>query len=74
MTGDILCDVDRERWQTTYRAVGDVRRLADLADPNALVPLSSSPVETDAVIEIEAGFNRPKSGRRLRTVLTRFAV
>lgn len=63
--GYCLCELDRERWQTTYRAVG---RLADLSNPNplALVPYADTPVETDAVFTLNAGFNRPGSGERLR--------
>jgi alkaline phosphatase D len=71
--GYLLCDVNRHRWQTTYRAVG---ALADTENPSptALVPLQSSPVDTDAVLEIEAGFNRRKSGKRLQTKLARIPI
>jgi alkaline phosphatase D len=68
--GYCLCDVDGERWQTTYRAVGT---LADLQKPGALAltPMPDSPVETDAVLEIESGFNAPGSGKRLKTISAR---
>jgi alkaline phosphatase D len=58
--GYALCDVNRHRWRTEFRRVGT---LADLTDPDplALVPLRGDPVETNAVAEIEAGFNRPGS-------------
>jgi hypothetical protein len=57
--------VDRDRWQTAYRAVGD---LADLQnpDPLALVPYEDTPVATDAVFSINAGFNEPASGERVQ--------
>jgi alkaline phosphatase D len=63
--GYCLCDVDRGRWQATYRAAG---RLADLQnpDPLALVPYEDTPVETDAVFTINAGFNEPGSSERLQ--------
>ena len=62
--GYCLCDVDANRFQTTYRAVGD---LASLGDPGelALVPFRETPVATDAVYEVAAGFNAPGSGQRL---------
>lgn len=65
--------MNRHRRQTTYRAVG---ALADTENPSptAPVPLQSSPVDTDAVLEIEAGFNRPKSGKRLQTQLARISI
>jgi alkaline phosphatase D len=60
--GYCLCDVDRRAWQTTYRAVQ-----GNPLDPSplALVPQAGSPVGTDKVLRIEAGFNRPGSGARL---------
>ncbi|HSQ08353.1 MAG TPA: alkaline phosphatase D family protein [Chromatiaceae bacterium] len=63
--GYCLCDVDRDRWRTTYRAVG---RLADLQkpDPLALVPYEDTPVATDAVFGVNAGFNQPGSGERVQ--------
>ena len=63
--GYCICDVDRDRWQTTYRAVGN---LADLQnpDPLALVPYEDTPVATDAVFSINAGFNEPASGERVQ--------
>jgi len=71
--GYCLCDVDAERWQTTYRAVGT---LADLQNPDALAltPFEDSPVETDAVLEIESGFNQPGSGQRLTTTFSRIPL
>jgi alkaline phosphatase D len=72
--GYCLCDVDTARWQTRYRAVGDLAGLADTANPLALVPFPDSPVDTDAVLEIEAGFNSAGSGRRLQTSFARFPV
>jgi hypothetical protein len=62
--------VTEKRWQTTYRAVGT---LADVANPSplALTPLETSTVETDAVLEIEYGFNAPNSGKRLETKFSR---
>jgi len=63
--GYCLCDVDRDRWQTSYRAVG---RLADLQnpDPLALVPYEDTPVSTDALFGVNAGFNQPGSGERVQ--------
>jgi alkaline phosphatase D len=68
--GYCLCDVTDARWQTSYRAAGT---LADVAnpDPLALVPFETTPVETDAVLEIEPGFNAPGSGARLETKFAR---
>jgi hypothetical protein len=40
----------------------------------ALVPFPDSPVDTDAVLEIEAGFNSAGSGRRLQTSFARVPV
>ncbi len=71
--GYCLCDVDRERWETTYRAVGDVAN-ASLADPTpslGLVPVPGAPVATDRVMRVDAGFNRPGSGKRLETTASR---
>ena len=60
--GYCLCDVNRSRWQTTYRAVlGDLNN----PDPLALVPQPDSQVGTDRVLSIEAGFNVPGSGKRV---------
>jgi alkaline phosphatase D len=60
--GYSLCDVNHQRWQTTYRTVlGDPRS----PDPMALVPQSNSPVGTDRVLQIESGFNVPGSGLRI---------
>jgi alkaline phosphatase D len=71
--GYCLCDVDSKRWQTTYRAVGT---LADLQNPSplALTPFEGSPVETDAVLEIESGFNKPGSDKRLTTTFSRLRL
>jgi len=68
--GYLLCEVDRHRWQTTYRAVGTVQQ-RDVGTEDALVPLADSPVETDAVLEVDAGFNRKNGGSRLRTTFLR---
>lgn len=64
--GYCLCDVDETRWRTLYRAVGTAADALD-PDPLALVPQAGSPIVTDAVLEIPAGFNRPHSNRRLET-------
>ncbi len=62
--GYCLCDVDRHRWRTTYRSVlGNPLS----ADSLALVPMQDSPVGTDKVLEIAAGFNAAGSGQRLQT-------
>ena len=54
--------MNTQRWRTTYRAVlGDVQD----AKPLALVPQPNSPVGSDKVLEVEAGFNAPGCGRRL---------
>jgi alkaline phosphatase D len=60
--GYCICDVDAKRWRTTYRAV-----LGNPLDPNplALVPQANSPVGTDKVLELQAGFNARNSGKRL---------
>jgi alkaline phosphatase D len=62
--GYCLCDVDLNSWQTTYRTV-----IGNVLDPNplALVPKPTSPVGTDRVLRLAAGFNRPGSGLRLVT-------
>jgi len=62
--GYFYCDIDRDHCQATFRAVG---RLEDLQNPDslALVPYEDSPVATDAVFSINAGFNTPGSGQRL---------
>lgn len=72
--GYCVCDVDHNRWQTSYRAVGDLARLSDSNNPLALVPFPDTPVETDAVLEIQAGFNATGSGKRLQTRLSRFPI
>ena len=68
--GYCLCDIDRTRWQTTYRAVGT---LADVANPAefALVPFPETMVETDRVLEIAAGFSEPGQNDRLETTFER---
>jgi alkaline phosphatase D len=63
--GYCLCDVVSERWETTYRAVGDLGAVAN-PDPLALVPYPDTPVATDAVFTVNAGFNAPGSGDRVR--------
>ncbi len=71
--GYCICDVDAQRWQTTYRAVGT---LDDLQNPSplALTPFDDSPVETDAVLELDRGFNQPGSGQRLTTTFSRIPL
>lgn len=70
--GYCICDVNQQRWQTSYRAVGDLSALADIDNPLALVPFPDSPVATDAVLEIAAGFNQANSEQRLQTRFARF--
>ena len=67
--GYCLCDVDQDRFRTTYRAVGELAHLGS-SDPLALVPRDTSPVLTDAVYDIQAGFNQPGSSKR---IVQRFA-
>lgn len=71
--GYCICDVDQNRWQTTYRAVGT---LADTqsSNPLALTPKEGMSIENDAVIEIAAGFNRPGSGQRLQVTSARIPL
>ena len=69
--GYIVCDVDHRRWQSTYRAVGDIAQVGNTADPLALLPRAGSPVATDAVFEVDAGFNAPGNAQALRTVFRR---
>jgi alkaline phosphatase D len=60
--GYSLCDVNHQRWQTTYRTVlGDPRS----PDPLALIPQANSPVGTDRVLQIESGFNVPGAALRI---------
>lgn len=63
--GYYYCEVDREKWTTTYRAVGSLAavqtaaiqaQLGNNAD-TSLVPFQDTPVATDAVLEVAAGFN-----------------
>jgi len=68
--GYCVCDVDRTRWQTTYRAVNGPAQALD-PSPTALVPLPTSPVETDRVLEIVAGFNEPGRNARIETSFAR---
>ncbi len=68
--GYCLCDVDRTRWQTTYRAVGGPAEAVD-SSPTALVPFPTTPVDTDAVLEIAVGFNEPGRNGRLETTFAR---
>lgn len=68
--GYCICDVTDARWQTTYRAAGTLEDVAN-PDPLALVPFETTPVETDAILEIEPGFNAPASGARLETKFAR---
>lgn len=71
--GYALCDVDRARWRTIYRGVGT---LADCQnpDPLGLLARADSPVEDDAVLEIDSGFNRRGQPRRLRTLSARIPI
>jgi phosphodiesterase/alkaline phosphatase D-like protein len=71
--GYCLCDVDAKRWETTYRAVGTLGDLQN-PDPLALTPFEDSPVETDAALAIESGFNKPGSGKRLMTTFSRIPL
>jgi len=48
--------------------------LADINNPLALVPYENTPVETDAVLEIEAGFNQRNNEKRLETRFARFPI
>ena len=68
--GYCLCDVDRTRWQTSFRAVNGPAQALD-PSPLALAPLASSPVDVDAVLEIAAGFNEPGRGSRIETKFAR---
>ena len=43
-------------------------------DREALIPFDDTPVETDAVLEIPAGFNAPGSGVRLETKFARLPL
>jgi alkaline phosphatase D len=72
--GYALCDVDRDRWQTTYRTVESASlslREALAAPPGsgALIPYPGAEVTTDAVLRLQSGF-RDDNGR-LETVLAR---
>jgi hypothetical protein len=60
--GYCICDVSRQKWRTTYRAV-----LGNPQDPSplALVPQINSSIGTDKVLEIEAGFTDRGCGKRL---------
>ncbi|MBW2241307.1 MAG: alkaline phosphatase D family protein [Deltaproteobacteria bacterium] len=68
--GYCICDVDESRWETEYRGVGTVAD-AFSQRPDSLSPRADSPVETDALISIQSGFNEPDSGIRLQTLYTR---
>lgn len=77
--GYCLCDVTPERWTTTYRAVGSLLDLpvaiaaAQVGDnqDTSLVPRADSPVDTDAVLTLDAGFNDPAGGDGLAVQLER---
>ncbi len=62
--GYCLCDVNRDRWRTEYRAVGAPEDLLD-ANPLALVPMEGDPSFTAAAVEIPAGFNERRNPRQL---------
>jgi alkaline phosphatase D len=72
------CEVDAHRWTTTYRAVGDIAMLPQAIaqarignnDDRSLVPFEDSPVATDAVLQLDAGFNQPGAAG-LATLLER---
>jgi alkaline phosphatase D len=72
--GYYYCEVDRDRWQTTYRAVGTLEALAEAQAQAALgnnadtslVPFEDSPVATDAVLSLDSGFNQPGSTEGLK--------
>ncbi|MBK8176382.1 MAG: alkaline phosphatase D family protein [Rhodospirillales bacterium] len=64
--GYCFCDVDHDRFRTVYRGVGDPSALAS-PDRLAFAPQETTPLSTDAVISIDAGFNLPGSGKRLVT-------
>ncbi|MBX2813286.1 MAG: alkaline phosphatase D family protein [Myxococcales bacterium] len=71
--GYCLCDVDSQRWRTTFRGVGS---LADLQNPipEALVPKADSRVETDATVELASGFNQHRHSQSLITRVARVPV
>ena len=71
--GYCVCDVDTQRWQTTFRAVGS---LADTQNPapDALVPKENSTLSTDAVVEIPSGFNKRGETQKLVTQSARIPV
>lgn len=71
--GYCLCEVDRRRWRTTYRAAGTLEAIGN-PDREAFIPFDDTPVETDAVLEIPAGFNAPGSGLRLETKFARLPL
>ena len=62
--GYTLCDVDGDRCKATYRAVGNPEDVAS-TNPLSLVPGKNAEVRTDAVFEVQAGFNTPGSPERL---------
>ena len=68
--GYCLCEVDRQRWRSTYRAAGTLDAIGN-PDREAFIPFDDTPVETDAVLEIPAGFNAPGSGVRMETKFAR---
>lgn len=68
--GYCLCEATKDEWKTTYRGVSTLADIQD-ADPNAIVPFADSPVETDAMLTLAAGFNAPGSGGRLVTEFAR---
>ena len=71
--GYCLCEVDRHCWRTTYRAAGTLDAIGS-SEREAFIPFDDTPVETDAVLEIPAGFNAPGSGLRLETKFARLPL
>jgi len=61
--GYCLCEVDDDRWVTSYRAVGQ-----SPSNPGSLLAFPDSPVTTDARVALAAGFNDPRTPGRLTTL------
>ncbi len=71
--GYSVCDVTDDEWRTEYRGVGTLGDVAS-PDPDALIPLPGSAVETDAVLKIRSGFAAPGSSERIVTESARVPV